>query len=205
MSQAHTEISPDTKLPRIARPPRWIFHSVLSILAVYVLWAASHPGSSALDLVLVVIAAAPMGILWIILALRYRSLPSEGHRAWFAVAPAGALVVALLLAFNAPLHFRWELSEGAFEDVVARSTATSESCVQIAIEVPDRIGLYWITNVYHAGVSTIFWEERGGDLLEAAGFIHVPADATLDDAQACFPGARFRALGGGWYSWRWKL
>jgi hypothetical protein len=189
-------------------PPGRVFHAALLVSVLALLWARSVPGSAlaeglaaAAALGLVVLVWFGRGVTYLIARRRRRA---RRGAAGFLVAPAVGALALVLVALDTPLHARWALSRGAFEDVVEAGPASSPDAVGAdrwqGIEAPDRIGLYRITSVSRVGEAVIFWEAHGA-FIDDAGFAYLPDGPDPALEAGWFESPTFHHLGGPWYTW----
>lgn len=167
--------------------PRWGFHLAVTALAGWLLWSASFPGSDFFSATAAGFGLCLAAVVWLVklvLSVRRRSLSW-----WFAVAPIGALAVVALLAVDAPLQARWELSRPAFEAAVQDP----------APDVGSRIGLYEIISVEPIPGGVLFYEAHGA-FLDDAGFAYLPGGPTPELENGGFESPRYHHLGGPWYA-----
>ncbi len=83
------------------RPPRFVFHGVLVVTGLVVLWAFSFPGVNFLALVPCIWIVGIAAVTWLVRAVAYmrarQRCNHDGAALWYVVAPTGAIVLALLL------------------------------------------------------------------------------------------------------------
>lgn len=144
-------------------PPRWLFHSLLALAALPVLWAFSVPGLSIgwveTGLVLWALAA----LVWLFQLVARLDL-GRGWSWWFGVGPAMALIVVGLLAAHLPLKARWGLSRSSFAAAVARPAERAPGVGSVA-----RIGSYTITQRERVTGGVLFYEAHGAGGLGDGG------------------------------------
>jgi hypothetical protein len=116
---------------------------------------------------------------------------------WFAVAPAGAVLVVATLATAAPLQVRWELSQPQFDAAVQEMTRDKPD--EIAVTDTARIGLYEVTYVTSVEGGILFYEANGS-LFDDAGFAYLPNGPSPQMESGDFEDPAFQHLGGPWYA-----
>jgi hypothetical protein len=197
----------DRPLFDLDAPPGRVFHAVLAVSVLGCLWSRSVPGSALLEGLASAAALGLVALVWVgrgvgYLVARRRRRARRGAP-WFLVAPVvGALTLALV-GIDAPLHARWALSRGAFEQVVETGTPSSPHVTGDGwqgVEAPDRIGLYRIPSVSRRGEAVIFWEAHGA-FIDDAGFAYLPDGPDPALEAGWFESPEFRHLGGPWYAW----
>jgi hypothetical protein len=183
------------------RPPSRLFHGVLVVTGLVVLWAFSFPGVAFLALVPCISIVGLVGIIWLVRGATYmrarRRAAHCGTALWFAVAPAGALVLALVLHTNIALRIRWQTSKSDFQDALAEVRAHPEHW---ANSKPRRIGTYTITSVRIVDEGVIFDDEVGA-FVDDAGFAYLPHGPSTEMANGSFENPQWFALGDHWYAW----
>lgn len=187
----------------VGTPPRWWFHAVVGAATLALLHAASVPSW---NLVLAVAAGSVLlaaAAVWAIRGATYALERREGRppaRArWFLVAPVGAVVVVGILAAEAPLQLRWELSRPAFERALA-AVADDTTGGRRDAGITGRLGLYHVTASVADG-DAVYFVERYGGFLDDVGFAHLPDGPASATADPAFEGIEVRPIGGDWYTW----
>ena len=127
-------------------------------------------------------------------AVAKRRGSQHGRAAWFAVAPLGALALALLLVASVPLRVRWELSKSSFAADVRAHPREGPGWH------PRRIGSYRITSVHVVPEGILFYDYVGA-LADDAGFAYLPGGPSTEMASGDFENPQWFALGDGWYGW----
>lgn len=185
-SQPQHEAAPSG---RNLRGPRWGFHAVCLVVALYWLWLASTPGYLvawyALGLMVLMLAA-----VWFVWVIAYVA-QQRRFSAWLFVAPIGGLLVVLALMTHAPLKARWAFSASAFDQAMAIAPELATDLDDWSVEPPIRIGSYWITMVSIDRGTTSF-EEASGTLCGSAQFVNAPNGVPGSDGVV--------SLGGAWYA-----
>lgn len=196
--------APAGRLDRLlATPPRWWFHGVLAVVSGFLLWASTQGFGGFLLLAAVVLPVlAVAAVLWaarLVLFVRRRRAWSW----WFAVAPAGALLVLGLFVADVPQRARWDASRPAFERVVAGlPPAPAAGDDWQPVDVPARIGAYGVQAAYrvHDG-GLVFYDDTGSGLADDAGIAYLPAGPDPSLENGSFEAPSFEHLGGPWYAW----
>lgn len=175
------------------RPPGRVFHAVLVLLGLVLLWAWSFPGFHFVLIVLfwpTLLAAA----VWVIRGLTYLRAIERGTGAgtsrWFAVAPVGALLLLAIVVADLPLRARWATSRSAFDRAV-------DDTLPVGSE--RRIGSFTITTIRRVEGGVLFYE-KAGSFMDDAGFAYLPGGPTPDLASGSLENPRWNDLGGGWYA-----
>lgn len=98
------------------RPPRVIFHTIVLLTALTLIWSASLPGWSFDSFMLGATATFILGVVWVIRFIEalIRQHPSK----WFLAAPALVALAVLVIASGAPQTMRWNLSQSTLEQTV---------------------------------------------------------------------------------------
>lgn len=192
-------------------PPGPVFHLVLSLVALALLWASSTPTDGPF-LVWLVSGAIVLGaaVLWGIWLLRWAierrrgaaPAAARGTGWWFVVAPVGTIVLAGLLVGDVALRARWATSRDDFARLAAAAPPATEPGATVAFEVPARVGTYRVEGAERVGEAVVFHLTDGGDepFLLDAGFVLAP-DGPEDVIEACCEELRVEDLGGGWYAY----
>jgi hypothetical protein len=178
---------------------RLVLHGVLAGGALALLVAVSAPGVVVGALVVAVAVLVPGVVVWCVRVVR--AARRRERVRWALVAPAGALLVAALVATDAPLAARWDLSRGSFEahlrDLPAEPAPDAD---WVDLEVPSRLGLYRVTGAERVPGGVVFHEADGAGF-DSAGFAYLPAGPTPALDTGWFENPQFRPLGGPWYAW----
>jgi hypothetical protein len=200
-SRADEPPQPPRRRGFFRRPPRFVFHGVLVLTGLVVLWAFSFPGVNFLAVLPCIWIVGIAALTWLVRAATYvwarRRGNHEGTALWFVVAPAGAVVLALLLYGNAPLRIRWQSSRSAFQRAVPEVQAHPSDWSGWH---PRRVGMYTVTTVQVVGDDVIFYEKTGA-FLDDAGFAYLPNGPSKALANGSFENPQWFALGGHWYAW----
>lgn len=176
---------------------------MLVFTSLVVLWAYSFPGVHVLALVPCSWIVAIAALTWLVRGATYarwrrrRADACAGSALWFAAAPLGALLLALLLAANLPLRARWQASKSSFQDAVVDIRADRASRARWQ---QRNVGTYAITNVRMVQGAVIFYEKTGS-FLDDAGFAHLPDGPSAAIEDGTFENPRWHALGDDWYAW----
>jgi hypothetical protein len=178
----------------LGRPPRWLFHSLLVLAALPVLWAFSVPGLAVLWLLAGLMLWAVAGLVWLI-RLMAGLASKQGWSWWFVVAPVTVIVLIGLIVASVPLKARWAFSRASFD-----AAAAALPPAQDFIGGNAQIGSYRITSVERVSTGVIFTEVHGA-VFNSAGFAYLPDGPTPDLENGSFEGPQFTPLGGPWYSW----
>jgi hypothetical protein len=183
------------------RPPGVLFHGALVATGLVVLWAFSFPGIHFLAVVPCIWVVGIAAVTWLVRGVTYlrsrRRAAHSGTALLFAIAPAGALVLALVLHANFPLRARWQSSKSDFQNAVEEVRAEPANW---ASWKPRRIGTYTITSVRIVDEGVIFYDEVGA-LSDDAGFAYLPHGPSTKMANASFENPQWLALGDHWYAW----
>jgi hypothetical protein len=178
-----------------ARPPTWLFHGLLAIATLPVLWAVSVPGSSTTWLLVSLLVWFWFGAVWLVRLALYVT-----HRRrlswWFAVAPAMFVLLVSVVNADLPLKVRWAGSHDAFEAAVAGLPADEELSLQ-----PKTIGSFRISETLRIPEGVLFYEAHGAFLFNDAGFAYLPDGPSDDIGDGALESPEFRPLGGPWYAW----
>jgi len=175
-------LSPDSPLRRwVAGPPRWVFHGVCAVLALWVFWTSSRP---AYDLIdddaalprLLLFGCALVWLARLIATLVRRDRPNR----WWGLAPLGGLIVGVLMFSDAPLHGRFALAQGELGGV-ARTVLAAPNPTTAAAQRGDlgRVGTYRIQHIEVADGAVFFLVGHGGAYLGDNGFAYVPPSAPV--------------------------
>lgn len=185
----------------LRRPPGPAFHAALVAVGLAVLWAFSFPGVNVLALVICFWIVVLAGLIWVVRAVAYlvarRRALHHGSALWFAVAPLGSLVLAVVVAAHVPLRVRWQTSKADFELAVADVRAQPG---QGDRRHRERVGTYTITTARVVGEGVLFYESVGS-LFDYAGFAYLPDDASREIAEEGLDAPEWFPLGDGWYAW----
>lgn len=166
-----------------------------------VLWAYSFPGVNFLAVVPCIWIVGIAAVIWLVRAVTYvragRRGNHEGSALWFAVAPAGAIVLVALLFANVPLRVRWQSSRSDFQHALTEVQADPGSWSGWH---PRQVGRYTMTTARVVGDGVIFYEKTGS-FLDDAGFAYLPDGPSDTLANGSFENPQWLALGGHWYAW----
>ncbi len=182
-------------------PPRGVFHVVLGLLGVGLVWVGSLPGVPLVPLLGLSSLVALGALIWAVklgvygLGRRRGSERRAGH--WFLVAPVGGLLVVAVLASGLAFDVRWALSRASFDEVVQAVTDPART----STAVPERVGLFRVLGEPDViGDAVFFHHPLGGGVFDDAGFAYLPAGPTLD-VEASFESLRTQQVDGSWYRW----
>jgi hypothetical protein len=194
---AETTAAPAAAAParRRWRSPGWLFHSLLVVACLPILWSASYAGLPLFPWLLPgLFVLLGFGVVWLIRACV--CLVDGGGPLWrLAIAPVIVLLVAAAVVANLPLRARFELSRSAFVEVVATAASTCDQGRSIRVGTYDDLSC----QSYRGGVR--FDDPHGSDLLTVAGFAYLPRGVPEDWQAPDLESPSFVSLGGGWYSW----
>lgn len=182
-----------------SRPPRWLFHAVLSAAAIGLLLAFSVPG---FGLPIFVVSSELLGVAAVVWLVRLVVF-SRSQRTWswwFAVAPAGGLLAFTLILANVPFNARWALSRDALQAVVTELPPGPTGADSLLVDVPSRLGAYRIRSASQVPGGVLFYEATGNGS-DDAGFAYLPDGPTPALENGSFERPVFEHLGGGWYAW----
>lgn len=183
------------------RPPHFLFHAVLVVTGLVVLWAYSYPGVYFIAVIPCIWVVGIAIITWLIRGATYVRARRRGlHRdsaLWFAIAPIGAVALALLLNTNVTLRLRWQTSKSDFRHAVADVKDHPASWTGWH---PRRIGTYAITSVWVVDEGIIFYDKTGS-FMDDAGFAYLPHGPSHTMANGNFEDPQWYALGDHWYAW----
>ena len=185
----------------LRRPPRLVFHGVLVVTGLIVLWAFSFPGVHFLAVFPCIGIVGVAAITWVARAITYLVArhrgTCRGRAAWFAVAPLGAVALGALLATHVPLRLRWEFSKPSFDDALEDVRSDPNGLTEWN---PRRIGTYKINIVRVVQQGIVFYDDVGA-LFDDAGFAYLPEGPSDDMANGNFENPQWFALGDHWYAW----
>lgn len=190
------------------RPPGRLFHLALCPLAVALLWTVSSPGTPSLTRTLYFTGAVlVLALVWmvrtvafVVAVIRDRS---AGSRLWLVVAPLACLVVTSVLYLRLPLHARWALSKGSFEDKVEaiRPSRYGPS----TIDGVGRVGYYDVQEVHLVDGAVVFVTGRADGFMgeDLGGFAYLPDGPipAIDPDDPTIQSPHFEHLSGHWYAW----
>lgn len=181
-------------------PPRSVFHAVLGLLGVGLMWVVSLPGVPLVPLMGLGWLVALGALIWAIkLAVHGRrchrgDTPAAGR--WFLLAPAGGLLVVAVLVSGLAFDARWAVSRASFNEAAIAATDPARSTT-----APGRVGLYRVLGeplVIDDGV--FFHHPLGGGVFDDAGFAYLPGGPT-PEVEASFESLRVQQIEGSWYRW----
>lgn len=189
------------------RPPGWVFHILLAVAALPLMWADSVPGSMLEWELLGWFLWFLFAVTWFVRLVLFVAVRRRLSW-WFLLAPAMLVVLVSLLVAHVPLKARWAGSHDAFEAALARVPVGSGS---MSGSLDETVGSYRVLGWRQFVASTTsasdtsarygiaFIEEHprrsSWDGRDEAGFAFLPDG----------PGDRFMwttPLGDGWYAWR---
>lgn len=218
----HMQVDPDSLAVPSPGPPaegpvlRVLCHVLLAAVVLTAsvwLWAESVPGGHFLIRIGLLLVWLVLGMVWLPLAagtFHFRHRPARGGVA-LLVAAALVLATAALTVGHVPLRLRFELSRGAFEQVVqdgelAVAAASPDELRDVFdgardralyLDVGGRVGWYDAADaaVDPDGTSLRVMGSWSG----YAGFVHAPDGVPAWMADE-FRGISTLDLGGGWYT-----
>jgi hypothetical protein len=174
------------------RGPGRLFHGLCALVAAAVLWSATVPGGTIVGFLVALFGIGSLLLVWVVrlgvVAARTRRLDRR-----FAVAPAGGVVLAVLLVTGAPLHARWAASKADFEGALRSDRVIAEP------GEAERLGAYRVLAIEDVGGGTVFTLDGGGFL--DGGFAYLPDGPAAVVAARRFESPEFVPLGDGWYRW----
>lgn len=193
-----------------SRPPRLVFHLLLVLATVPLIFAASSPAGGwflwALGSGLFLAAAGVFWMVWVGLwfAARRRGF-AVGSARWFVVAPVTGVLLLVFLALDIPLQLRWSQAQPAFDRLV-KEAATPDGVEPVELETPSRLGTYAIDRAESLDGQTFVFLDTSSSprpFLTSAGFAHLPAGPRHDYPVLCVVGGErveYRHLTGPWYT-----
>jgi hypothetical protein len=177
------------------RPPRWLFHGLLALATLPVLWATSLPGSSTGWLLLSFVTWTAFGVTWLVRLILYMT-----HRRrlswWFVVAPLMFVTLVWVVVADLPLKVRWAASQTAFDTAVAELPPGQEVGTE-----PQTIGSFRISYWERVPQGVLFYESHGSFMFNDAGFAYLPDGPSDAMESGTLESPEFRSLGGPWYAW----
>lgn len=182
-------------------PPRGVFHVVLGLLGVGLVWVGSLPGVPLVPLMGLSWLVALGALIWAAKLVSYglgRRRGSERRAGrWFLVAPVGGLLVVAVLASGLAFDVRWALSRASFDEVVQAVTDPART----STAAPERVGLFRVLGEPDVIGDAVFLRHPlGGGVFDDAGFAYLPAGPT-PDVEASFESLRTQQIDGSWYRW----
>jgi hypothetical protein len=111
--------SPKVSGGLVGRPPRWVFHVMLAVAALPLLWAHSAPRTLGAWEVFGWLLWIGFAVTWFVRLVLY-VLARRRLSWWFLVAPLMLVVLVTVLDAHVPLKLRWAGSHDAFEAALAR-------------------------------------------------------------------------------------
>lgn len=150
--------------------------------------AHSQAGVNLIWLAVRVYGGAAILLSWLVLLATSPAV--RGVRLSLRLAPAAAVILAMLLAFNQPwnplFRVRFELSRSRF-------AAAAEHCRKHSICEPSRIGLFPVERSYVTRDQVRFITTSCG-LVDSCGVVYSPSAIPPQLSED-----RYTSLGGGWY------
>ena len=188
----------------LIKPPGRAFHLCVALAGALQLWSWSVPGFAFFTYGVASLLSSVLAGLWLV-----KLVADAGRRrrigATFAVAPAAAVVVALLLAADVPFEARWAMSRSFFEAEVQRAGSAGlpegSAADWVGLDVPGRLGAYRVTEAYRVGDGGVVFFEANGNLFDNAGFAYLPNGPSPGLENESFEAPQFRHLEGKWYVW----
>lgn len=135
-------------------------------------------------------------ILYIAALLQRRVRPGSMHWWRWSIAPALAVATFAAVSLDVPLHARFEMSRGAFEEVVRDTRRNPDAGRFEGGWVTRRIGAYTVQNVDEVNGIVHFTVARAGIIGRIDyGFAFSPGRLPRSD------GSAYTAFDGDWYLW----
>jgi hypothetical protein len=191
-------------------PPRSVFHGVLVLLGVGLLWVGTLPGVPIIPLVglgwSLVAAAAVWTVKLVVYGVRRRRATAAPAGRWFLLAPVGGVLVVGLLVSGLAFGARWALSRASFDDAVAAVTDPDRTSDAASLAVDGyrgsgRLGLYRVLGEPRVIGDAVFFDHPlGGGFFDDAGFAYLP-DGPTPAAEAAFEWLRTEPFDGPWHRW----
>ena len=101
-------------------PPRAVFHLVVGLFGVGLLWVGSSPGVPLVPLMWLGLLLAFGALIWAGKLVAYHRRRRKGVARpagrWFLLAPIGGVLIAAVLASGLAFDVRWALSRASFDD-----------------------------------------------------------------------------------------
>ena len=177
---------------RLGRP----FLVAVASAAFMTLWAFSVPGGPDMGVfVFLMLGWMAIGALWLLRLLAALIAGGFGRVSgvwqWWVTPVVIVLATAGLLVTSAPLLVRFELSQGAMEELAREATANG------ALPRPDRVGLFPVERVtrFQGGMRFLV---KGAGFLDPGGFAFSP-----DGRPPNLGGEdHYFHLEGPWYVWQ---
>jgi hypothetical protein len=182
----------------LPRAPGPVFHAVLAVGSLGLLWADSSPGTEELWwyavplLACLVLVWAGRLVHWLLLVVHRRP---HGRGRAFLVAPTVGLAVLILAGSGLPVSLRWSAVGHRGLD---RAIASAERAGVAEVGDDGRIGTYDVSLMRRYGRAWVVWLHTSELGLCAAGFVHVPRGAWAD-VRPVFADPEYRSLGDRWY------
>ncbi|HEY8543720.1 MAG TPA: hypothetical protein VIL36_01685 [Acidimicrobiales bacterium] len=204
--------------PLWRRPPGRLFHGVLAVAVLVLLWSVSTPASISNGVLVAALVLLAGQSVWTVRAVGFLTLwwrdRTRPGLVNFLLAPACGLVVLLTVQAEVPLRLRWLASRPAFEDAVAAAldaAGTADSAAALdeigwvtvdGVGEGGWIGLYEIERVRCVGRGgVLFLEATGGGDFGGNGFAYLPEGPDELAPHAAGVDPTIRHLGGPWYAW----
>ncbi|QGG96015.1 hypothetical protein [Actinomarinicola tropica] len=183
------------------RPPGRLYHSVLLVPVILLLYAFSSPTVHLFALLLSLWTLGCMAVVWVVRMSLFlwgsrRRGAVEGRR-WAVAGPVVALLTSMALNAELPLEARWMMSRADFDVAAAAALEGGDG----RTELPDRLGWYELTDVEVVGGQVVF-DVRTVMPGEDSGFAYLPGGMSdIDSPTRPLPRYLLRPLGGDWYAW----
>jgi hypothetical protein len=193
-----------------SRPPRLVFHLVLTLATVPLIFAASSPaGGRFLWTLASGLFLAAAGVFWMVwvglwFSARRRGF-AVGSARWFVLTPVAGVLLLVLLALDIPLQLRWSQAQPAFDRLVEEAE-TPDGVEPVDLETPAKLGTYAIDRAESLDGQTFVFLDTSSSpspFLTSAGFAHLPAGPRHDYPVLRVVGGErveYRHLTGSWYT-----
>lgn len=182
----------------VRRPPGKVFHLVLAVPVVLLLWADSLPGFGYALAVAGVLIGAALATVWLARVFATLAVRTRRGLGWpgrqYLFMPVAIAALFTLMSTDASLKARWALSKGAFDRTIRGAPLRGEP----HFEIPSHIGLYRITSAIRVGDAHLFYEETGA-LFDYAGFAYLPGGKDPGLSSVMEGPTSLRPLGDDWY------
>jgi hypothetical protein len=180
-------------------PPRWLFHTICAVFALWLAWIWSRPTFDVADATIPLVGLSSTALVWtgrLAATMVRRERPGR----WWLVAPAGAALLLSLFHAHAPLHARFSLARDDL-GAVARTVLAAPDPVQAAAAQGDlgRVGTYRVHSVESADGIVYFAFDRGVGSMARNGMAYIPASVTALPTEVY--AQSLHHLQGPWYVW----
>jgi len=169
------------------------------VLSLWVLWYFSRPEMDLFEAATPIVLLGACGFIWF-LRLSSRAVLREELSRWWAVAPIGGVLLAVLVFTNAPLQARFTLAQGGLDDV-ARTVLAAPDPAADAAQRGDlgRVGTYRVHEVAVADGVVFFLLSHGNLWDDDTGIAYVPPPTPVPPSRP--GGHHLHHLRGPWYTW----